>query len=284
MEFEINKLYNENCLDTLSRMPDGQLIDLVVTSPPYNELRTYNGYSFDFESIAKELARVLKPGGVIMWNVADACVNGSETLTSCKQKIFFVEQCGLNCHDTMIYQKRNFSHPEKNRYHNVFEYMFIFSKGRPKTFNPIMDRKNITAGQVGNLGVNTFTMRDGSKSERTKKLTKEFGMRHNVWLGNTRGQEEMCVKLNHPAMMPNWVAADHIKSWSNAATYDDVNNIINNADIIYDPFAGSGTSLIQAKLLNRNWIGSEISKEYCELADGELAKLDEPKTGQLDLL
>ena len=278
MEFKINKLYCESNLDTMARMPS-DFVDLVVTSPPYSNLRTYNGYSFDFEAIAKELARVLKPGGVIMWNVADACVNGSETLDSCKPKIFFVEQCGLNCHDTMIYQKRNFSHPEKNRYHNVFEYMFIFSKGRPKTFNPIMDRKNLTAGQVGNLGVNTFTMRDGSKSERTKKVTKEFGMRHNVWLGNTRGQEDMCVKLEHPALMPRWIASDHIQSWSNPIS--DTNP---EGDIVYDPFTGGGTTLCEAKKLNRNWIGSEISKEYCDLAEMELSKLDEPKSGQLDLL
>src|SRR5262249_32014338 len=151
------------------------------------------------------------------------------------------EQCGLRLHDTMIYQKRNFSHPEKTRYHSVFEYMFVFSKGAPKKFNPIMDRKNLTAGKMGNLGINTFTEKDGSKSVREKKLTKEWGMRHNVWLAKTRGQENMCIELKHPAMMPKWIVRDHIRTWTNEG------------DLVYDPLAGSGTTGIVAAQMNRNW-------------------------------
>jgi len=254
---QINTIYNENCLETMARMSDG-FVGLTVTSPPYDGLRTYNGYSFDFEGVAKELYRVTKNGGVVVWVVGDGVENGSETLSSFKQAIFFKEQCGFNIHDTMIYQKRNFSHPEKTRYHSVFEYMFVLSKGRLGTFNPIKDRKNLTAGAVGNLGVNTFTEKDGSKSVRTKKVTAEFGMRHNIWLGNTRGQEDMCVKLSHPAMMPKWVARDHIASWSNPE------------DIVYDPFLGSGTTAQEARALGRNYIGSEISEEYCKMVHERL--------------
>ena len=245
----INTIYNEDCLETMARLPDNS-IPLIVTSPPYDNLRDYNGYTFNFEVIAKELARVLQPGGVIVWIVADQTINGSETLTSCKQKFFFREQLGLKIHDTMIYQKRNFSHPERTRYQNVFEYMFVFAKGKIRTFNPIMDRKNITAGSVGNLGVNMFTMRNGSKSVRSKKRIREFGMRHNVWLGNTRGQEDMCIKLQHPAMMPKWLVRDHILTWSNPG------------DLVYDPFSGSGTVANMAKELQRNFIASEVSSTY----------------------
>lgn len=249
-------IYNENCLETMARMPDG-FVDLTVTSPPYDNLRSYNGYEFDFEPIARELYRVTKKGGVVVWVVGDATINGSETGSSAEQKLGF-RRIGWLIHDTMIYQKRNFSHPEVSRYHQVFEYMFVFSKGVPETFNPIHDRINLTAGMWGNLGVNTFTERDGSKSVRTKKLTKEIGMRHNVWLGNTRGQEEMCVTLEHPAMMPLWIARDHILSWSNEN------------DIVYDPFMGSGTTAKAAHQLKRRWIGSEISSEYVELANKRL--------------
>ena len=143
---EVNKIYNEDCLETMSRMPDG-FIDLTVTSPPYDNLRTYNGYSFDFESIAKELFRVTKTGGVVVWVVGDATVNGSETGTSFRQALYFME-IGFNLHDTMIYQKPSAPFPGIVRYMNVFEYMFVFSKGEPKTTNIILDRKNANSGMI----------------------------------------------------------------------------------------------------------------------------------------
>jgi site-specific DNA-methyltransferase (adenine-specific) len=252
-----------NCGDCgllLSEIPD-DLIDLTVTSPPYDALRTYNGYSFDFETIANELYRITTDGGIVAWIVNDGVSNGSESLTSCKQKIYFAEQCGFRIHDTMFYIKRNFSHPEKVRYHQVVEYVFILSKGTPRTFNPIKDKKNATAGCVGNLGVNTFTERDGSKSVRPKKVTGEYGMRTNAWEGLTRGQEEMCIPLQHPAMMPKWLARDLISSWSNPG------------DLVLDPFCGSGTSCIEAKKLQRRYIGIDISDEYCSMARNGLLKI-----------
>lgn len=215
--------------DELASLPEGS-IPLIVTSPPYDRLRTYDGHSdFDFILLAHQMFRVLCDGGVLCWNVGDGVVNGSETLTAFKQAVFFVEQCGFRMHDTMIYEKLNFSHPEKTRYHQMFEYVFILSKGAPRTFNPIVDKVNATAGCIGNLGVNTFTEADGSKSVRDKKVTAEFGMRGNVWRGKTRGQEDMCEALPHPAMMPKWLARDLILSWSNLG------------ETVLDPMAGSGT-------------------------------------------
>jgi DNA modification methylase len=245
----LNSIYNEDCKVTMGQL-ESDSVDLVVTSPPYDKLRDYHGYDFDFKGIAKELYRVMKVGGVVAWVVNDSMINGSESLTHARQAIHFVDACGFNLHDTMIYKKSNFSHPEKVRYHQVFEYVLILSKCSPKTFNPIKDKKNATAGCVGNLGVNTFTERDGSKSVRGKKITAEYGMRLNVWEGNTRGQEDMCVKLNHPAMMPKWLAQDLIISWSNEG------------DLVYDPFAGSGTTCKAAIDLKRVYLGSEISKIY----------------------
>lgn len=249
--------YSVHCgdaLNVLHQMFDDS-VHMIVTSPPYDDLRTYGGFFWDFEGIAQELYRALAPGGVLCWNVADGVEGGSESLTSCKQKIFFREAVGFRVHDTMIYQKRNFSHPEKVRYHQVFEYVFVFSKGAPRVFHPIMDRKNITSGCVGNVGVNTFTLRDGSKSLRAKRVTTEFGMRHNVWLGNTRGQEDMCIELKHPAMMPKWLARDLIRSWSNPG------------DTVLDPFAGSFTTCGEAIALARNAIGIDINPEYVMYGD-----------------
>lgn len=248
---KLNKIYNENCLETMSRMPDN-FVDLVVTSPPYDDLRTYNGYSFDFQSIAKELFRVVKDGGVVVWVVGDATINSSETLTSFKQAIYF-NQIGFNVHDTMIYQKANFSNPSTTRYHQIFEYMFIFSKGTPKTFNPIKDRENIT--QNGSIGKNTTRQKDGTMIETKKRTNSEFGMRYNIWRMKTVGQENMGKSLPHPAMYPESLANDHIVSWSNPN------------ELIYDPFMGSGTTAKMALTNERNYIGSEISQEYCTIAE-----------------
>lgn len=248
------KIIQGDALVVLKEFTD-ESVELIVTSPPYGDMRTYGGNcTWNFGRIATELYRILCDGGVLCWVVNDQVSNGGESLTSCKQKIFFVEQCGFRIHDTMIYQKRNFSHPERSRYHQVFEYVFVLSKGAPRVFNPIMDRKNLTAGCVGNLGVNTFTERDGSKSVRSKKVTKEFGMRHNVWLGNTRGQEEMCIELKHPAMMPKWLARDLILSWSNPG------------DTVLDPFAGSFTTCFEAEKVGRSAIGIELNPDYVSAA------------------
>ena len=240
-------IYNENCLDTMARLEDGS-IDLTVTSPPYDNLRLYNGYSFDFEAIALELLRVTKDGGVVVWIVGDATVNGSETGSSFRQALFF-EEIGFNIHDTMIYQKHNFSNPSSNRYHQIFEYMFVFSKGKPKTFNPIKDRPNVEAGKIGSWGKNTSRQVDGTMVERPRKVNSEFGMRYNIWRVKTE------MKPLHPAQFPEELARDHVLSWSNPG------------DVVYDPFMGSGTTAKVAIDTGRNYLGSEISKEYVNIAN-----------------
>ena len=241
---EINKIYNENCLDTMAKMPDC-FVDLTVTSPPYDNLRDYNGYTFDFEGIAKELYRITKEGGVVVWVVGDATIKGSETGTSFKQALYF-KDIGFNLHDTMIYEKNGFRFPFPNRYHQTFEYMFIFSKGSPKTFNGIKDRKNIHTNRTGK---NMKRERDGTKTYRESFTPEEYGKRYNVWRYNIWGKKEH----NHPAIFPDKLAEDHILSWSNEG------------DTILDPMAGSCTTLKMAKLNNRNFIGCEISSEYCDI-------------------
>ena len=247
-EFELDKIHCGDSAVMLARLPD-ECIDLTVTSPPYDNLRTYNGYSFDFEAIARQLYRVTKPGGVVVWVVADETTNGSESVTSCKQKIFFREQCGFYIHDTMIYEKANFSNPSKNRYHQVVEYMFVLSKGAPKTFNPIIDMKN----KYGTCwGVNTFRHIDGSMKIRKKNKAREYGMRTNIWRMKTAGQENICKPQAHPAPFPESLAHDHILSWSNPG------------DVVLDPMCGSGTTSKEAKELGRHFICFDISAEYVE--------------------
>lgn len=260
---QLNKIYNEDCLVTLKNIPDNT-IDLTVTSPPYDDLRTYdnhisglktefNGYSFDFENIAKELYRTTKKGGVVVWVVGDGTEKGSETGTSFRQALYFKE-IGFNIHDTMIYMKNNFSNPSSNRYHQIFEYMFVFSKGKPKTFNSIKDRKNVYGGQVGSWGKNTSRQVDGTMVERKKKIIEEYGQRYNVWTFKTskNGQEDE-IAYQHPAIFPIQLVKDHIISWSKPG------------DLIFDPFMGSGTTAKAALQTERDYLGSEISEEYYKI-------------------
>ena len=254
---EINKIYCESNLETMAKMPDN-FIDLTVTSPPYDGLRTYNGYSFPFEDIAKELYRVTKQGGVVVWVVGDATVNGSETGTSFKQALYFKE-IGFNLHDTMIYQKISYMPNKKaKRYDSLFEYMFIFSKCQPKTFNEIKENRTNIEKSVCKKDI-MIRQKDGTfkKSERINKgLVKKMG---NVWtyLNNSNSTKDK-IAFEHPAIFPEQLANDHIISWSNEN------------DLVYDPFMGSGTTAKMAMLNNRNYIGSEISKEYCEIAKQRL--------------
>ena len=247
---EINKIYNENCLDTMARMPDG-FVDLTVTSPPYDNLRNYNGYSFPFEDIAKELFRITKDGGVVVWVVGDATVKGSESGTSFRQALYFKE-IGFNLHDTMIWKKIS-PYQHKNRYIQSFEYMFIFSKGFKQQANLIKDRKNKWAGtQIHGTERQVNGVTKNLSAKQKAKKVKDFGARYNIW-------DISPVKTNrgdsHPAMFPEQLANDHILSWSNEN------------DLVYDPFMGSGTTAKMAILNKRNWVGSEISKEYCEIAE-----------------
>jgi len=243
---EINKIYNENCLETMAKMPDN-FIDLTVTSPPYDDLRTYNGYSFDFENVAKELYRVMKQGGVVVWVVGDSTKNGSETLTSFRQALFFKE-LGFGV-ETMIYKKVAVAaRGSKHLYEQSFEYMFVMSKGKMKTVNLIRDKKNKYHGHSTRP---KKVLKDGTKVDEGLRIIPEYSKRHNVW--EFGGGDK--VSNGHPAVFPEQLANDHIISWSNEN------------DLIYDPFMGSGTTAKMAILKNRKYIGSEISEEYCKIIE-----------------
>jgi DNA modification methylase len=242
-------LWNGDCLEMMADIPGGS-VDMVVTSPPYDNLRTYNGsltdWTFEkFSSIAHELTRCVKQGGVIVWNVGDATVKGSETGSSFRQGLYFKDVCGLNLHDTMIWEKPNFLPLTHNRYEQCFEYMFILTKGRPHAFHPIKDKQNIGAGRKV-----TGSRRDaGGKTVPLNGLgtsISEYGMRPNIWKVETaKGQ-----KTGHPAPFPVPIAQDHIISWSNPG------------DLVLDPFSGSGTTAIAAERSGRRWLCIERDPTY----------------------
>lgn len=259
----LNAVHFGDCAPLMRQMiADGVRVEMALTSPPYDDLRTYGGHAWSFEATAHALFDILCDGGVLCWNVGDSTKDGSETLTSARQAIYFKDVVGFRVHDTMIYEKVNFGHPEKVRYHQLFEYVFVLSKGAPRCFNPIKDKPNACAG-TGTVGRNTVREADGSMGERKRNIIAEFGMRGNVWRGLTAGQEDMGRGVVHPAMMPRWLARDLIVSWSNPG------------DTVLDPFAGSGTTCAAAQDLGRQWIGLEINREY---ADAQRARID-PQIG-----
>jgi site-specific DNA-methyltransferase (adenine-specific) len=240
---ELNIIYNENCLDTMLKMPN-DFIDLVVTSPPYDNLRTYNGYSFDFEKVASELFRITKPNGVVVWVIGDATIKGSESGTSFRQGLHFMT-IGFKLHDTMIYEKNSPAYPASrtsNRYTQIFEYMFVFAKGDVSK-HLICDKPNKWAGHKDFSG-------------KLKNPVPDFSPRNNIWKYTTSFNG-----VKHPAPFPEQLAYDHIVSWSDVG------------DVVYDPFMGSGTTAKMSLASGRNFIGSELSSEYCDLANKRIGKV-----------
>ena len=274
-KLELNRIYNENCLDTMSRMPDN-FIDLIVTSPPYddmdenfnpipkNGMRNYKGYTWDFKRIAEEMYRTLKEGGAVIWVVNDPVIKGSESLASSYQKIYF-RRIGFRIHDAMIYRKVNPKPSVYNgshRYEQAFEYIFVLSKGKPKTFNPIV---------VGS----TYA---GVKNEWNNFRQQGIDELHGAWGGDTINDTKIVHNIfsyqigwchsytdeivkGQPAVMPEKLARDMILSWSNED------------DLVYDPFMGSGTTAKMALINKRNFIGSELDAGYCDIANERIAEI-----------
>ncbi len=251
---QLNRIFNENCIDTMKRLPD-EFIDMTITSPPYDDLREYNGYHFPVDEIAAGLFRTTKPGGVVIWVVGDRTVKGSESLTSFEHAFRFRE-AGFRVHDTMIYAKNNPIPSDcGKRYRQCFEYMFCFSKGQPKTFNPITQKikqeKAFKSFRITKVGRNYLAHDHIAPKER--KLNNIFS--YNVGTSSSKDK----IAFNHPAIFPEKLVEDQITTWSNEG------------ELVYDCFMGSGTTAKVAHLLKRKWLGSEISEDYVAIANERLA-------------
>lgn len=254
-----------NCLDYLKHLPNHS-VDLIITSPPYDGLRTYGGgmtwNTEVFKAIAIELARVLKKGGVIVWNVSDECVKGSYSCTSMRQIQYFTEELGLRLHQTIAWVKKNpMPQVAHKRYQASYELMYVLSKGEPNTFNPIMrECKN-----YGKEYTQTFRSQKGKGFERVVKGTvnKEV-VDYNVWMMPTANSKDSTHilkdgrKIHHTAVFPKELALRHIRTWTNEG------------DVVLDPFLGSGTSGIAAVELGRSFIGCELNEDYFQMASERL--------------
>ena len=252
-ELPLNKILCGDAVEVMKTFPSNS-IDLVVTSPPYDELRDYKGYNFDFEGIARGLFRVIKKGGVVVWVVGDKIKKGDKSLTSFRQALFF-QELGFNAHDVMIYKKKNTPFMRTNGYTNCFEFMFVFSKGSPKKFNPLKV-KTARQGQEmlpfnkGPDGINKKIMGE-LKPEKTMTNIWEYA----VGLHGTTSDK---IAFEHPAVFPEKLAEDHILSWTNRG------------DVVFDPMCGSGTTCKMAKKNSRSYVGCDISKEYVDLTEKRL--------------
>ncbi len=248
----VNRVYHTDALSLLAALPDNS-VDLVVTSPPYDNLRTYKGYTFDFQPIARETYRVMKPGGVVVWVVGDATINGSETLTSMRQALYFVDVCGFNAWDTMIWDKQSgLPHQPYIRYCQTFEYMLVFSKGVAKTANiPTYPKLE---------GKRKRSRRNPDGTMRRDISGVGGGALPNIWQMNIGfNSTDDAFTFEPPATFPEELAERHILTWSNAG------------DVVLDYFGGSGTTAKMARNLGRNYITCDISLDYCEIARKRLA-------------
>lgn len=251
---DLNKIYCGDSSVIMKEFPE-KSIDFIITSPPYDSLRKYKGIGDSwnekkFKEIASECYRVLRDGGVMVWVVNDKIEKGSKTGTSFRQALHFMD-IGFNLNDTMIWRKTNpMPQVKQPRYNQVFEYMFVFSKGKPKTFNPIME-----PCKCAGLNYDSTCKNMDGESGRTHKTFKinNEKVKGCVW--------DIAVaqnKTGHPAIYPLQLALDHIKSWTNEG------------DIVLDPFIGSGTSAVAAKRLKRNYIGIDMSEEYCLISENRI--------------
>ena len=265
---KLNTIYNEDCVEGIRKHIPDNSIDLTVTSPPYDDLRDYKGYKWSFrhfKKLAKELYRVTKDGGVVVWIVADKTENGSETGTSFKQALYF-KKIGFNLHDTMIYAKKNPIPLTHNRYEQQFEYMFVLSKGKPKKFNPIKEDCK-TAGNIHDFRKRLTSRKRNREAIRIRKekyKTKNTKYKTNIWyykIGSNQSAKDK-EAFKHPAIFPEQLAKDHIISWSNPG------------DIVLDPFMGSGTTAKMALATCRKFVGFEISEEYCWIAYKRIGMFD----------
>lgn len=255
---ELNKIYNESNIETCKRVPD-EFVDFIICSPPYDSLRQYSkdckSWTWeDFVLLSHELSRILKTGGVLVWVVGDAVVDGSETGTSFRQVLHFKDECGLRLWDTMIYQKNSSAfpaRPDSKRYTQIFEYMFVFTKGNIRQdISLLADKKNKWAGHTSWGECSMYSVDEKVNTGKKIKPVPEFSLRNNIWTYTTACEKD---KTGHPAIFPEQLAIDHIKSWTNEG------------DIVYDPFMGSGTTAKACILTNRKYIGSEISPDYYKI-------------------
>ena len=253
MQIQVNKIICEDNITYLKTLPD-ECIDFVITSPPYDALRDYNGYKLDLHGLGVELLRVLKDGGICVMVIQDSTRDFAKSLTSFRTIVDWCDNIGFRLFECNIYNRQGTEGAWwKKRFRVDHEYMPIFLKGkRPQYF----DKENIKipskhGGKIM-TGANIRT-KNGQTGSRKVKINPTKCPGTVMTFGNTCGGESK-LKSKHPAVFPNMLA------------YDMIECFCPEDGTVLDPFNGSGTTTLAAKCLGRNYIGIDVSEEYNKIA------------------
>jgi site-specific DNA-methyltransferase (adenine-specific) len=265
----INQILCTDCVAGMQQLPDC-CIPLTVTSPPYDDLRTYGGHTFDFEAVAGELWRITMNGGIVVWVVGEQVKKGTETGTAARQKLHFMD-LGFRC-STMIMVTSRVRFPQRGRYPSVFDYAFVLTKGRPRHFHAICDKKNKYVGEKFRWKLRERDGRIVKREHCHDKYVGVFGSRMNVWFYHVGYMKTTTDKdaYGHPALMPEKMAEDFIISFSRPG------------DLILDPFSGAGTTSKMAMLNGRRYLGMEICENYASDSRKRLEKARQEHKRRLD--
>ena len=259
----INSIICGDSAEVLKNFPDNS-IDMVVTSPPYDGLRDYNGFSLDLHKIGKEIYRVLKDGGIAVMVIQDATKDFAKSLTSFRTIVDWCDNVGFRLFETVIYHKNGTEGAWwKQRFRVDHEYMPIFMKGKkPQYFNK--EPLKIPSKHGGKVMSGSGNRRtDGTLSETVRRPINTMKCRGTVWDYLMAGDKNP-LKRKHPAVFPDKIP------------YDCIQCFCPEGGLVLDPFIGCGSTAVMAKVLGRNYIGIDISREYCDLAEERIEK-DVPK-------
>ncbi len=263
---EIN-LYQGDCLELLTMMDDSS-VDLIVTSPPYADQRkrTYGGIAPDkyvdwFSPIAEQLLRVLKPSGSFVLNIKEKVVNG-ERHTYVLELILKMRELGWLWTEEYIWHKKN-SFPGKwpNRFRDSWERCLHFTKNRK--FAMYQEAVMVPVGDWKNERLKKLSSRDMMRDE--SRVGSGFGKNISNWQGremayptNVLHMATECGNKGHSAAFPEVLPEWFIRLFTTEG------------DVVLDPFAGSGTTLVAASRLSRKSVGFELLDEHCQVAKERL--------------
>lgn len=255
----VDKVHCMECVEGMEMLPD-DCVDLVVTSPPYDAVRKYNGFAFDLHQTGAQIHRVLKDGGIAAMVIQDQTKDFGKSLTSFRTIIDWCDSFGFKLFECVIYRKNGSEGAWwKHRFRVDHEYIPLFLKGdRPAYFDKQPLRvPSKHGGKVMSGSGNRRT--DGATNGTVRREINATKCRGTIWNYLMAGDKNP-LKRKHPAVFPDAIPSDLIQCFCPPG------------GIVLDPFIGSGSTAVQALKHERHFIGFDISQEYCDLCNQRLEK------------